>query len=83
MIARRRRPSCIDLRELLNISPPRCMLVDAATGDDLREALASEVAHVMRSASFSGTAMLALGDGRGDRAVTLRRVDTPHRRGTP
>jgi hypothetical protein len=59
----------------------RYTLVDAATGDDLREAHDVEIEDVMRSANFSGVATIEIGDRRRSpaqlRAVTIRLVNAP------
>lgn len=55
-------------RKLLNIEPPRYMLVDADTGRDMREAQDFEVEHVRRNANFSGVSML------GFCRVTIRKL---------
>jgi len=70
---RRRGEQDVDkLLELLNVQRPRIMLVDATTGEDIREALDSEIEHIRRNANFSGVAMLRLGEH--TRTVTLRRI---------
>lgn len=56
-------------RQILGITPPRYVLVDATTGEDLREIRDSEVEYIRRNASFSGVASI---DGR---AVSYRRVE--------
>lgn len=52
----------------LGVERPRYMLVDVATGKDMREAREAEVEHVRRTANFSGTALL------GSQAVTIRKI---------
>ena len=53
--------------QLLGVERRRYVLVDADTGENVREAEDFEVEHVRRTATFSGIAML------GPRRVTLRK----------
>ena len=54
---------------LLGVERPRYMIVDAVTGEDLREAHGPEVEHIRRNANFSGVARL------GTRMITIRRIE--------
>lgn len=63
-----RKPDLARALQLLNVKPPRYMLVDAITGKDMREAQGFEVEHIRRNANFSGVSML------GSCTVTFRRL---------